>query len=257
MQREITTAEISNARKFGEFCPVYKVDDKTIAKTGDSVRLAEAEAMNYIRGNTSIPVPEVYNAYRDDASGHVRIVMEFIEGEKLEDVWPTFDSAQKQCIVGQLREYFTELRQVKGTFIGSVDGSACEDPTFDGNLGGYGPYQTEEEFSNGIIKALRQAQTGPFVDLICEMIHTLMKNHEIVLTHGDFAPRNILVKGTIVVGILDWELAGYYPEYWEYFKALRRPPWECQWMKDKAVDQILTPYFPELAVMWHTREVIW
>jgi hypothetical protein len=89
------------------------------------------------------------------------------------------------------------------------------------------------------------------------MVSTVLHNHDIILTHGDFAPRNVLIRGTKVVAILGWELTGYYPEYWEYLKALRRPPWESEWNKDKAVDQILKPYLPELAVMWHTREIIW
>jgi hypothetical protein len=127
-KREVSLAELANAHRFGRFCPVYKVDDKTIVKTGKSVRLAEAEAMNYLRQNTSIPVPELFNAYRDETSGHVRILMEFIEGDKLEDVWDTFDSTQRHEVIVQLKDYFTELRQLKGTFVGSVDGTACEDP---------------------------------------------------------------------------------------------------------------------------------
>ena len=52
-----------------------------------------------------------------------------------------------------------------------------------------------------------------------------LKGHAIVLTHGDMSPRNIIVQGTKVVALLDWEMAGYYPEYWEYTKALYRPAW--------------------------------
>lgn len=41
-----------------------------------------------------------------------------------------------------------------------------------------------------------------------------MNGHEIVMTHNDFDPRNILVQGSQVVALLDWELSGFYPDYW-------------------------------------------
>ena len=50
-----------------------------------------------------------------------------------------------------------------------------------------------------------------------------------VFTHADIAPHNILVddKGQIT-GILDWELAGWYPEYWEYANIMK-PTNEMDW----------------------------
>jgi aminoglycoside phosphotransferase (APT) family kinase protein len=85
---------------------------------------------------------------------------------------------------------------------------------------------------------------------------TSLKNHKIVLTHGDFASRNVLVQDTKVVTVLDWELSGYYPEYLEYVKALWRPPWEAGWTKHRAVDQVLKNNVTQLAVVWHTRDII-
>jgi hypothetical protein len=31
-------------------------------------------------------------------------------------------------------------------------------------------------------------------------------------------------------------MAGFYPEYWEYVKALYMPAWESEWIKDRAVE---------------------
>jgi aminoglycoside phosphotransferase (APT) family kinase protein len=37
-----------------------------------------------------------------------------------------------------------------------------------------------------------------------------------VFTHGDIAPRNIMVDETYrITGILDWEEGGWYLDYWE------------------------------------------
>jgi aminoglycoside phosphotransferase (APT) family kinase protein len=159
--------------------------------------------MRLVRKHTDIPVPEVLAAYQDESTGHVCIVMEFIEGDTLENVWDSFSPSQKGEIIEQLQSYFSQLRGIKGDFIGSVDRTACEDPLFDNELGAYGPFRDENEFNGGIVKALKRAESSSFVDMIGLMIHSVMKNHDIVLTHGDFAPRNILVRGTTVVAVLE------------------------------------------------------
>ena len=41
-----------------------------------------------------------------------------------------------------------------------------------------------------------------------------------VFTHGDVSLSNILVREGKVVGIVDWEMAGWYPCYWEYTTAI-------------------------------------
>lgn len=252
--RTVSAEELAQAQRFEDNVPVYRVDAKTVVKTGDCVRLAEAAAMILVRKQTSIPVPEVYNAYTDPATGRARIVMEFIEGERLAEAWEHFDAEQKQHVLDQLRGFMLQLRNIKGTFIGSVDGTYCEDQLFTEDLGAYGPYESEADFNQGIITALKDIMASGWVDTVCNMVAAL-KGHEIVMTHGDLAPRNILVQGTKVVAVLDWEFSGFYPEYWEYVKALYRPAWEGRWIKDSAVDRILMPYMEELAVMLHVNSV--
>lgn len=44
-------------------------------------------------------------------------------------------------------------------------------------------------------------------------------------THGDIKHHNILVdEDGHITGLLDWESAGWYPEFWEYTTALRFVP---------------------------------
>ncbi|KAH9863701.1 hypothetical protein J1614_009633 [Plenodomus biglobosus] len=252
--RIITEDELAQASKYGDFVPVYKVDSATVVKTGASVRLAEAAAMRLVRSKTNIPVPEVWHAYTDSATGHARIVMEFVEGDCLVDVWEKYTPEEKERVIEQLRDMLIQLRELKGSVIGSVDGTACEDPLFDDNIGAYGPYDNEASFNEGVITALKNTLSGGWVNTVCDMVGVL-KGHEIVMTHGDFSPRNILVRGTKVVAVLDWEMSGYYPEYWEYVKALFRPAWEEDWIKYGAVNKILKPYLTELAIFLHVSSV--
>lgn len=59
------------------------------------------------------------------------------------------------------------------------------------------------------------------------------------------------------MAIVDWEVSGYYPEYWEYVKALYRLVWESGWINDYAVEKILVPYSMELAVIMHSQIIVW
>ncbi len=66
---------------------------------------------------------------------------------------------------------------------------------------------------------------------------SMRDDHPIVMTHADLHPRNIMAdwvappvdgsgapdeknRRVIVTSILDWEMAGWYPAYWEFVKAL-------------------------------------
>ena len=52
------------------------------------------------------------------------------------------------------------------------------------------------------------------------LLSSLKENHRIILTHGDLHPRNIIIKDNTIAGIIDWELGGWYLEYWEYVKGV-------------------------------------
>lgn len=38
-------------------------------------------------------------------------------------------------------------------------------------------------------------------------------------THGDLGQQNVLVRGSNVVAVIDWECSGLYADYWEYTKS--------------------------------------
>ena len=37
-------------------------------------------------------------------------------------------------------------------------------------------------------------------------------------SHADLSPENVIVKDGRIAAIIDWEFAGWWPEYWEYTK---------------------------------------
>jgi thiamine kinase-like enzyme len=79
--------------------------------------------------------------------------------------------------------------------------------------------------------------------------------HHIVFTHGDLQLRNIMVKDGNVSGIIDWELSGWYPEYWEFSKALYLWKWQNDWVD--YLMEILQPYYSEYTLHSFLAEVTW
>lgn len=236
---------------------VRLINTTTVAKTGDGIRLTEAASMRFVRSKTSIPVPEVIDAFVQPETKHVCILMDYIDGRPLNEVWDTCSEEQKEHIVSQLKGFLEELRQIKGTFIGSVDGTGCADQFFDGeDKASYGPYDSETAFNDGLVRALKARGRNTWTERVVRFIRA-MPEHDIVFTHNDLAPRNILVRDGNVVAILDWEFSGFYPDYWEFVKAWCWPDWQSGWIKDNVVDRILQPYLMELAFILHARDLVW
>lgn len=235
---------------------VWKVDARTVAKSGNATRPAEATTMQLVRSKTSIPVPEVISTYVVEETNEFCILMEFVEGDVLRDVWDDGTEEWKNSIVDQLKGYMEELRSIKGEFIGPVDRTPCVDQFFQDHPGAFGPFGSEEEFHDGLIKAMRLSQDNVWVDMVAEFIKAL-PSHETVLTHSDVATRNIIVRDAKVVAILDWEFSGFYPAYWEYVKACYRPDWSSGWTKERVVERIMKQYTLEHAAILHTRDIIW
>ncbi|CAK3798973.1 phosphotransferase enzyme family [Lecanosticta acicola] len=234
----------------------YRMNETTVVKTGDAVRMAEAEAMRLVAEKTSIPVPRVFDAYIQESDGHGVIIMEYIQGETLDKAWPSYSTTQKDALLGQLRGFLMELRSIGGSKISAVDGSHCSDQFFDTDNPNCGPFDDERDFHQGLADALRKRGDTTWCQMVSRFLISL-GGHDIVLTHNDLAPRNILVQGGSVVAILDWEMSGYYPDYWEYVKAHLWAEWTSEWIAEGIPDQILTPRLPELAYLLHARDIVW
>ncbi|PLN74733.1 hypothetical protein BDW42DRAFT_198146 [Aspergillus taichungensis] len=57
----------------------------------------------------------------------------------------------------------------------------------------------------------------------------LPRSERSVFTHADIAPRNVMVdEENRVTGLLDWEWAGWYLDYWEYAQIMR-PAFKGDW----------------------------
>ncbi|KAF2026738.1 hypothetical protein EK21DRAFT_103008 [Setomelanomma holmii] len=131
-----------------------------------------------------LPIPHCLGVLRSGRRTYLS--MSRAPGTTLESVWPELSTTQKTSVQEQLNSLFRLLRT-----------QAADDSESD--------------------------------------VH----DHRIVITHGDLHPRNIMVnlethesppmQGEViqtemkvirVSSIIDWEAAGWYPEFWEFVKAV-------------------------------------
>ncbi|TFK33826.1 kinase-like domain-containing protein [Crucibulum laeve] len=191
----------------------------TFLKRGHRIDLAEAETLAYVAEHTSIPVPKVRRACCSDEITY--IVMDLVDGVELSSVWYKMSGIAKRRVIDQLKDYLAQLRSLKpptNGAIASVNSGPLRDIPRVG-VGQFGPFANQDEFHHFL-------RAGCSLDMFKDMegghnfINTYTQQYEIKFTHGDLAPRNIMVKkdGT-VTGLIDWDCAGWYPEYWEYTKA--------------------------------------
>jgi aminoglycoside phosphotransferase (APT) family kinase protein len=145
------------------------------------------------------------------------IVMEYMPGEPLDKVWRKLTTEQKEATCGQLGGYITQLQQLKGKRVEAANGEAikiCLSSTRNG-----GPFSTVREFNDWLVDGVFQRVTPKIWQDHCRA--SLSDNHEIVFAHGDFSPRNMLADPTgQITAVLDWEMAGWFPAYWDIGKIL-------------------------------------
>ncbi|RAK82938.1 phosphotransferase enzyme family protein [Aspergillus costaricaensis CBS 115574] len=191
---------------------IVKISPEVAVKFGSHVTLHEAKSMLFVNQNTeTVPVPKIFAYYsygpidRDigDYGSYYDnyIFMTYVEGQGLD----------------KLKGYLDELRQIEHrNYIGSVDRGPLPDPIL-GEL----EYK-EDDFNNAIINAYQDTAPKRHVKNVLVGMLASQKRHNIVFTHGDFRHPNIMVNDGNVTGIVDWEFSGWFPEHWEFVKALAK-----------------------------------
>lgn len=224
-------------------CIVKRLPGNLVVKSGSRIQLDECDALS-LAAKLQLPVPRVYESERT-LEGTISIRMDFIEGSRLDDAWPDMTAGEKVDVCGQLKQILKDMRSIKSEdgIIGSCSGGLVRDcRRYDTYTGG--PFDNEDSFNNFILDFLKATPT-PIRNAIARQ---LVPNHRIVFSHGDLVMHNIIVKGSKIMGLIDWEYAGWYPEYWEYVKFFERhsnhPDWKdhAAYIFPQAYDSELVAY---------------
>lgn len=141
----------------------------------------EAASLRFLRRASNIPVPIVYGAFEiDDA---FFLITEFVDGTVMSEL----KEEEKRVISAELNQHLATLHEIKSREIGGPSGILIP------------PYRVMYHIKNDIWPAQTSA------------------NPEYVFCHNDLSQGNVIVdpKTLKIKAIIDWEYAGFFPEYFE------------------------------------------
>ncbi|KLU89509.1 hypothetical protein MAPG_08480 [Magnaporthiopsis poae ATCC 64411] len=246
------------------------ISKRLVVKTGLMVHLEEAAAMRFVAEHApGVPVPRVHCAFVHKDMAY--IVQDRVQGEMLASVWKRLRSDDQAWtnVLGSLRRILEELRSIKpppGAGVQSSTGGSLRDPRNTRAFPRMGPFKSVQEFHVWLRDGLQPPVERPDSAVstltddewreLDEMValQDAKPEPELVFTHGDLNLANIMIIGDKVSGIIDWETAGFYPDYWEYTSAFTVSFMIEEWQKD--IDKFLQPY-PDALRMERTRRRWW
>ncbi|KAJ5492699.1 hypothetical protein N7539_001445 [Penicillium diatomitis] len=199
-----------------------------VLKWTDRTSLEEAAAMHMARA-AGMPIPKVLCCGEHPNAPYNRnfsILMTRLPGSPLENSADTLLVESEDPWLFELRECVIAMRRWTSPHsaeICSAIGTSIRSPRVPGHI--MGPFADENEFNDYLLSTA----SGHGFDTTAEYIKALeqaneIRNypHRITFTHGDLKAHNILVGDDgHLSGFLDWESAGWYPEYWDFTTAMR------------------------------------
>lgn len=194
---------------------VWSLGSKLILKDrGASLPTFEVPNIQFVQEQTTIPVPTVVESWED--GNHTLILMRRIPGEPLSKAWPRLSADEKERIAKQTAEYLQQLRKLQSNSIQSLGGR----PVFSNFLFKHkdselphGPLASDDDMWDDMERGLEE--TIPEAARI-RLRHCMPSATPYTFTHGDLTNVNIIVENGSLTGIIDWEMSGYFPVWWEY-----------------------------------------
>lgn len=246
---------------------VVKVGEQFAVKYGRLVTEVEADNLRFL-ANTEVPVPKIYGFIADPEHDRSFIIMEFIKGQNLEQILPSLNPVEREDVFKQIQEALTHLRSVEPPdYIGSIgrkrlgDGIFFSDPVDPSKSG---PFADQTKMNEGLISRLSETCQTSHVQLLRTIIESTLRDHKTVFTHADLQPRNIMVHrkdtkedgsaGIFDIKIIDWEMSGWYPEYWEFCNASVWDSSKPEWLD--AVQKMMAVYPKEYLMLKLTRSIV-
>lgn len=142
----------------------------------------EAEALQFVRQHTDIPVPTVYCHFLDDEAYY--LITEYVDGINMADL----TEEQKLVVSEELERHRAKLKTLRSSKLGGPSGIMVP------------PY-----------RVLRLAETEKW-DL------RPADGDDYVFCHNDLSQQNVIVdpKSLRINAIIDWEYAGFFPPDFDF-----------------------------------------
>jgi aminoglycoside phosphotransferase (APT) family kinase protein len=242
---KLESAKRTSGRPFGIFHDLY--DGRCVKHAQvPFMSLEEARVMDYIRHQTTIPVPQILMAF--ERGGIVYIVMEFIDAQTLEFARAKLSSEQLRDIASQLAGYVAQIRTLPlppTLGLGYWKGGPYNNVFFRRT-----PWETADVEPRFAFKSTEEFHAYWVARSGLDKPLDNSESYAAVLTHGDLGCRNILMEpgpGAKILAVIDWDTFGWYPDFWETMIMHRDALWSKRW------ESILCDVIPRTLVdeMYH------
>lgn len=158
--------------------------------------------------------------------------MTIAPGMPLTEKWDKLDDDAKESICLQLWDLVAKIHTIapppklSGLYQCLADGSPSCDPMLEDLQWPPRPLRSDADVRARIYERYLRFGGLRYKDKLPRM---LPRSERSVFTHADIAPRNVMVDAeNRVTGLLGWEWAGWYPDYWEYAQIMR-PAFKGNW----------------------------
>ncbi|KFY95963.1 hypothetical protein V498_02995 [Pseudogymnoascus sp. VKM F-4517 (FW-2822)] len=192
-----------------------------LLKWSDGTRLEEVLATEVCRA-AGIPTPKItcYGDHPETPHAPISILMTRLPGKELGEAYESLSTDAKATVLSELKMHLATIRQWKSpwgdTRICSITGGPIRSIRVPNHI--VGPCETSDEFHDYLLAPARNSFSSEekFEELLqrARKLRTL-ERPGVKFTHGDLKHHNILVdEEGHVRGFLDWEAAGWYPDFW-------------------------------------------
>ncbi|KAK7690236.1 hypothetical protein QCA50_006890 [Cerrena zonata] len=192
--------------------PVKLITPDVVMKRGGEV---EVISTNFVRNHTTIPVPRCGRIIHDPMENkhHAFVCTEYIPGCTLAECWEELGWWTRFRVIITLREYVRQLRNLRHTVPGPINHEACRGSVFADNSAG--PFEDYAAFSAFFNRQYdHQKEYKP--RYIANVQKPFDDSGPLVFSHHDMHMRNIILGEDGQLWLIDWDLAGFYPIFFEY-----------------------------------------
>lgn len=188
----------------------------------------EAQNANFVAQQLpDSPVAKVTHAWTTEEGRRFNTVQERMAGQTLEDALPGLAPADLANIGRQLGAFLRELRALTASEMRMLDGRPVVDrrlfkpfPSTPMTQGAsYQVCTQDSEIAENLVLAIASASSRFSVDILQMFLHRMPSAKPFTFSHSDLHEGNIMVRDGEFAGLIDWELAGYYPRWWEFVNS--------------------------------------
>ena len=183
-------------------------------KIGARVSENEANALRLVEKYTTVKAPLLINFTRNEGTGY--LLMTKVPGAPLDIVFWRMTYEERRQLARDLGDCISQLRCIPNKnnhIVCDTTGGPLTDHRLE-PMESWGPYNSKPEFLDDLTAGLENRRGQP------PLSYLYAKYHAVCLTHSDLSLPNLFVGHGRLSGIIDWEHAGFKPEYWEYTRAV-------------------------------------